>query len=273
MRFKIIIATSLTIIAMALTSCKSSHPFIFRNGSLPNVIDVNSSELDDLTVSLTPSTLANMIDKKETIFIYFGDHLCSSCLLFEEVLINYISETRILIYHYDTFTYYQEYATLKNNYPNVFTFDISTPMLVIINEGTLYARRESHSSMYDLSSFRSIMRSYINLGNVIFIYDNDHIMNRIDSKTLIYFYDRDNDASNDLWVNHLSPHLTNQNKPFYLFDLSLVEQSALSVLNDIYGYEGQSGYIVKIDDNDILDTISLSSDIQTIVDWVTLNLS
>ncbi|MCX5775491.1 MAG: hypothetical protein NTV44_03920 [Firmicutes bacterium] len=260
---------------LSLTGCNDANKvYIAKNASLPTAQPVYQNDpLGNFVVEVDVNQVKALITSKESFALYIGNASCSSCEAFRPALLQYIYKSKSLIYHFDNLLHGTTYDELPTAYPDYFDDNYPpTPSLYFFKDGTLAARRNGSTRMFDYVTFEPIMSGYVKVTSINYIFSKTTLDQLIEeSNSTIYFYSREDEASNNLYYNYLFPYVKGLSSKFYVMDVDSLNLSVDDELSfkTTYGLAAVTGEIANYHSGLVNSSILLGSgNEQAMVEWL-----
>lgn len=237
---------------LILLSC-DNHDDHFLSIMQNTNIDVSSNEIIDYVHHTNSEEILFLLNNNEPFIFYAGLDSCSGCLLFKPNLIQYVKETKALIYYLNVGQSqdYEGYADIWFKYKNIFDADLAVPYLLFIKNQTTFKKgANSKMTSTNYQTFKTMMdnlvkvtphRLYTTFDKIETLYNNS-------SNNLFIFYNRLEENNRLLFQNYLFPYLLKQQKEVEIVDLfNFSEGDKMSLLSLFVLSEEPllSGYIVE----------------------------
>jgi len=272
---KLLLTMMTTAALLSLNGCNNTNKvYISKNASIPTALpDYENDTLEGFVIEVDVNQVKSLIESKESFALYIGNASCSSCEAFRPALIEYIYRSKSLIYHFDNLIHSTTYDELPTAYPDYFTDNYApTPSLYFFKDGTLSARRNGSTRMFEYQTFEPIMSGYVNVSSINYIYSETTLDQIVDlESSIIYFYSRTNIDSNSLYYSFLFPYVKTLSEPFYVVDidsLNLTVEQQSTFLAD-YGLSAITGEIADYHLGSVASSILLDNgNEQAMLDWV-----
>lgn len=156
----------LPLVALSIlnTSCSSSNKIAFLKG------DGNEALISTVTSQGTETDLIKMLDRKNSFIFYISDPTCSSCVEFENMLSNYLPNSKLLIYKLLNSIYSKMDSTIRRKYSLPST--VFTPALFIVNNGKITTQlnyQNNEAKFTDKNEFEKFLSKYGKITNNTFV--------------------------------------------------------------------------------------------------------
>ena len=152
----------------------STFLFGCQMNSNSTMIGMNPLLLTTLPTTISLDTLTTRIDLEDLIelsnenipyLLYVGNPSCSSCLQFQPVLMDWITETKAMVYYLDTLQHLHHLPKFQEDFPNFFPEGFSTPTLFVLKGNDRIHRIPSNQAFYNFQRFQSLMLEYVSVSS------------------------------------------------------------------------------------------------------------
>lgn len=199
---------------------KESFIKVLQNANIDN----SQSELTEYVHHTNSEEVLYLLDNNESFLFYVGLDNCSGCQLFKPNLIQYVQETKALIYYLNAGISedYLAYADIWYKYQNIFEPNLEVPYLLFIkNQTTFQKGAVSKMTSANYQTFLTMMNQLVTVSSIRLWTSFDKIENVYNNSEpkLFIFYSRVNESNRLIYQAYLLPFLLKQEKNTEIVDL------------------------------------------------------
>jgi predicted bacteriocin transport accessory protein len=136
----------------------AANPFLIAH--TPTIIS-----MDELTIRIDLESMKELSRENNPYLLYLGNPSCSSCLQFQPVLLNWIVESKAMVYYLDTLQHLHHLSMFQQDFPTYFPEGFSTPTLFIFNGDERIHRIPSSQAFFNHQRFHSLMIEYVSISS------------------------------------------------------------------------------------------------------------
>lgn len=119
--------------------------------------------IESLTTRVDLALLTNLSTEENAFLLYMGNPTCSSCIQFQPILLNWIEDTKAMVYYFDTLQHLHQLSEFQTQFPNYFPEGFSTPTLLIMNGTQRLNRISSNQAFYNQQRFQALMLDVVTI--------------------------------------------------------------------------------------------------------------